>query len=215
LAELLEGTIRGRKAAEFVVWAGALEAMQAAAPGTKRAVALQADRELKSLRQYRPPAGCLRRPPIARVLQFDILSALAAFAAEHQGPLSATGYARMRTERHREWPARNTVAAHFGGWHAALDAAGLAQRAARSADRYANRSRGTLDARLVQQRERGGERQALCAGGRADAARDGVLPLAHRQRPRHTHSGDGLQPVPWRLAGRPGRASAARARARC
>jgi hypothetical protein len=57
------------------------------------------------------------------------LQVLQAFAAEApEGELTATTYARAR-ERHREWPTRNTIAAAFGGWARALDAAGLGSRA--------------------------------------------------------------------------------------
>jgi hypothetical protein len=60
----------------------------------------------------------------------------------------------IRRDRHPEWPSRNTVARHFGSWHAGLEAAGLADRAATRPERYAGRSRAVLDARLVKQRER-------------------------------------------------------------
>ena len=46
------------------------------------------------------------------------------------------------------------MARHFGSWHAALEAAGLADRAAATPDRFANRSRAMFDARRIEQRER-------------------------------------------------------------
>jgi hypothetical protein len=56
------------------------------------------------------------------------LQVLQAFAAEApEGELTATTYARAR-ERHPEWPTRNTIAAAFGGWARALEAAGLGSR---------------------------------------------------------------------------------------
>ena len=153
LAELLDGTIRGRKAGEFEIWARALEAM-AADRGAARSAGKSADAELKALRRYEAPRGLLRRPPLPRVSAFDILDALRTLAQEHDGALDIGTFMRVRRDRHPEWPARNTVARRFGSWHAALEAAGLADRAASTPERYANRSRATLDARRFEQRER-------------------------------------------------------------
>jgi hypothetical protein len=153
LAELLDGTIRGKKAAEFDIWARALEAM-AADRRVSRAVGQSADAELKALRRYEAPRGRLRRPPLPRVSRFDILEALQAFADEDDGELDVGSYMRIRSAHHPGWAARNTVARHFGSWHAALEAAGLADRAASRPARHVNRSRTTYDARRVEQRER-------------------------------------------------------------
>jgi hypothetical protein len=60
----------------------------------------------------------------------------------------------LRREKHPQWPARNTVARQFGTWHGALEAAGLAARAAATPDRFAARSRVTFEAGRVAQCER-------------------------------------------------------------
>ena len=162
LAHLLAGTVRGRKAPEFELWASVIDTMASSRHGA-RAIALAADNELKSLRQYQRPRGRLWKPPIPRVMAFDIVEALKAFARQHDGALDALTYMRIRREHHPEWPARNTVARHFGGWRAALEAAGFGERAAASAERFANRSRTTHDAQRERQRRRVLEVVQRCA----------------------------------------------------
>jgi hypothetical protein len=185
LAGLLEGTIRGKKAAELDVWVAALDAMATQPRGRgAREIALDHDRHLKELRQYRPPVGRLRRPSIPRVTRPSVLAALAEFATEHDGPLDAPTYASIRRERHPEWPTRNTVARHFGGWYAALEAAGLADRAARTADRYANQSRIKFDLQREAQRAR------VLASVRRCVAELGRVPRA-------------MEYFRWRLANEP------------
>src|SRR5207253_2747372 len=97
-----------------------------------------------------PPMGRLRRPPLPRVSRQHSLDALREFAAEHDGRLDIGSYMAIRRGQHPEWPARNTVARHFGSWHAALEAAGLAHRAAAAPERFANRSRAWFDAQRVE-----------------------------------------------------------------
>ena len=79
---------------------------------------------------------------------------------------------------------RNTVARHFGSWHAALEAAGLAERAASAPERYADRSRATFDARRAEQRER------VLASVRRFVAEAGHVPRA-------------MEYFRWRLGGDP------------
>jgi hypothetical protein len=153
LAQLLDSTIRGRKAAEFTIWSRTLAAI-ALDRASASSVVAAADAELKDLRRYRSPVGRLRRPALPRVSEQYIVGALLEFAAERDAALDSTNYMAIRRERHPEWPSRDTVTRHFGSWYAALEAAGLAERAARTPDRYANRSRAVFDARRAQQRER-------------------------------------------------------------
>jgi hypothetical protein len=61
----------------------------------------------------------------ARNAHIQLLRTFAAESAE--GNLTASAYARAR-ESHPEWPTRNTIAAAFGGWASALEAAGLGSR---------------------------------------------------------------------------------------
>jgi hypothetical protein len=60
---------------------------------------------------------------------------LRTWAASHKGSLACTAYEAARRKLHGGWPKRETIAAEFGSWFDALEAAGLADRAARR--RYA------------------------------------------------------------------------------
>ena len=149
----MEGAIRGKKAAEFDIWAAAVEAMSRERSAARR-LGLEADAELKQRRRYQPPRGRLRRWMPPRVMPLDSLAALRDFAAQHDGRLDALTYMAFRRLQRPDWPTRNTVARHFGSWHAALEAAGLAERAATNPGRHARRSRTIFDARRAEQRDR-------------------------------------------------------------
>jgi hypothetical protein len=153
LSSLLRGATKGKKAAEYELWAQTIAAL-AVDRRAARDLALAADKTLREQRRYTAPTGRLRRPAVRRQTEWESRAALMVFAAEHAGPLGASTYMAIRQERHAEWPHRNTIARHFGSWHAALEAAGLADRAATGPERYAGRSRAVVDARLVEQRER-------------------------------------------------------------
>lgn len=132
--------LKGRKARELEAWTrGALEFARAAAAGRRRdrQVVRSATADLQAARAYvAPPAA----PP---VVPLDALSPrrfyaeiITAFASEAAGPLTCTRYAAIRRDRHPEWPHRNTITHTFGSWLAALEAAGVADRAALAPDRY-------------------------------------------------------------------------------
>jgi hypothetical protein len=69
-----------------------------------------------------------------RDIRAESLAALRAWSDESAGPLSCLAYSAWRRQRHGH-PPRNTIAKTFGNWHAAMEAAGLADRAARQVPR--------------------------------------------------------------------------------
>jgi hypothetical protein len=78
-------------------------------------------------------------------------TALVAYAERAPGPLSCAAYTRWRSTVPGA-PTRNTIARQFGSWHAALDAVGLADRAARPPQRIGGV--GARERRRREQRER-------------------------------------------------------------
>jgi hypothetical protein len=99
---------------------------------------------------------------------------LRSWAQTEPGELSVTRYIAARKANGGTWPTRNTVTRRFGSWQAALAAAGLADRAASSADGREARRAGAeaRAARAAAQRERVLEalRQCAAAIGHAPAA---------------------------------------------
>lgn len=150
-----------RKQREFTIWSKAIDEQISAEREQRcrnRVLLSALQTEIRSERVYRAPSTPLQADRRARTravtTRAACASALAAFSAEHEGTLAATAYDRVRRERHPAWPQRETVARHFGGWHAALEAMGLSDRSARTAETYANRPRANLEVRRAQQRQR-------------------------------------------------------------
>jgi hypothetical protein len=136
----------GRKARQYQAWrpgAQAIaEAIVAKTPLDARLV--ESSREaFGRAGAYRPPAQPVRRESGLPAARAAFVGVLTDWAREVEGPLSGTAYAAVRRDRHPEWPTRNTIAETFGGWYSALDAAGLARRAARP--RRAGRTRVRLN----------------------------------------------------------------------
>jgi Homing endonuclease associated repeat len=133
LAARLDGRVPGRKALELEVWREAVEARadRRLSPERRRAIIDDAESRLRELRRYRP--GAPPRSPTSRRLQRmyeqnrSWIALLRRWAAEQPGVLRAMDYSRWRPAGS---PTRNTLARRFGSWHDALDAAGLADRAA-------------------------------------------------------------------------------------
>jgi hypothetical protein len=134
IALLDAAVLRGRKRREFDAWrVGAAE--YARGRDRDNAVVAAARAALQEARSYVErkivlPAGVSGQDAFVPVLR-----ALA--TEEPVGKLTATAYERAR-ERHPDWPTRNTIAAAFGGWARALEAAGLGSRVT---DRARSRAR--------------------------------------------------------------------------
>ena len=124
----------GRKARQYQAWRpGALaitEAVIAKTPRDHRLVE-NAREALAQATAYRPPAIPVCVDSGRSAARAAYLGVLKQWGREFDGPLSGTAFTAARRERHPEWPARNAIAETFGGWYAALNAAGLAWRAAR------------------------------------------------------------------------------------
>jgi hypothetical protein len=147
---LRRGGLIGRKRTEMEVWAVAVDELNDPAP-TRREVLEAARDRLAAVRAYRPPphTDLLRLP--SRDLGQESIDALIRCGRETAGALSCTNYTRWRRGRD-DAPTRNTIVRHLGSWPAALEAAGLGDRAAR-APRPIGGEAGRA-ARRVQQRER-------------------------------------------------------------
>jgi hypothetical protein len=171
LARRLEGLVPGRKALEFAVWRDAVEtrANRQLAPVRRREIIDNAESQLRKLRRYRPGAA----PPAPKSRRFQKmyeqngiwLAMLRRWASEESGALTAMSYDRWRPPRS---PTRNTLAARFGSWYDALDAAGLAHRAAIGPEQRDARRRGGEPARA--ERRIAQRKRAIAAVKRCAAA---------------------------------------------
>jgi hypothetical protein len=128
----------GRKARQFRAWRkGAEEVARAVLrkrPVDSRAVT-SARLALRSASAYRAPTTPLRVEDARSAAQAAHVEVLHQWASGMVQPLACTAYEKAR-QLHPHWPKRDTIARAFGSWYDALDAAGLADRAARG--RYAS-----------------------------------------------------------------------------
>jgi hypothetical protein len=153
LALLREADLPGRKRTEMETWAIAVEELEAAHrrhEHPRRERLSRVAEQLRLERRYRPS----KRPLLhlaRRDVRAESLEALQAWAEVTPGRLSCQSYARWRLT-HPETPGRNTVARAFGTWHAAMEAAGLIDRAARTAKRAGGEARRAEDRRVKRER---------------------------------------------------------------
>jgi hypothetical protein len=134
LALLQRGQLPGRKQTEMETWAVAVHELGSAGRlGVRpREQLLElAASHLKALRRYRGSTRPLLELP-GRDLRAEALAALRAWGEESTGQLACGGYERWRRANPAA-PTRSTVAKLFGSWRAAMEAAGLGDRAARAA----------------------------------------------------------------------------------
>ena len=151
---LWSGGISGRKLAQMEIWATAVDELcdaKRVGRRPRRHVLDAARARLAAARVYRPPERLELLQLPRRDIRAASLEALRTWSRECTGALSCTAYSRWRAER-REHPTRNTIVRHFGGWHAALAAAGLGDRVARAPRRTGGGAR--REARRRVQRER-------------------------------------------------------------
>jgi hypothetical protein len=141
LSLLREADLPGRKRTEMETWAVAVDELQAAQSRQeypRRERLHRVGEQLRLERRYRPSTR-----PLLHLARRDVraesLQALQAWAEATPGRLSCGSYAEWRRVHPRS-PTRNTVAQAFGGWHAAMDAAGLLDRAARRSKRAGGES---------------------------------------------------------------------------
>jgi hypothetical protein len=81
--------------------------------------------EIRRRRRYQPGLDLVDRAPGGARRRQRGLDALLRWAESNEYPGSATHYERWRRSVDRSAPTRNTIAAAFGSWLAALEAAGL------------------------------------------------------------------------------------------
>ena len=145
--------LRGRKARELELWLQAVAERHAARSAGRRAQLAGLVAKFHAARRYRPgrPPAAANRAEAGRA---EALRVLRRWAADTPGQLSCGNYAAAREP---EWPTRNTITQRFGSWHAALAAAGLADRAASTRTAQQARLRGAAahrEAHIAAQRER-------------------------------------------------------------
>lgn len=138
--------MRGRKAAELAIWLRAVNERRVARAEARPARVDDLIAEFRVARQYRP--GTLRaNEPARQPRREDALRILHDWADAESGALSCTRYARAA--RASGWPTRNTITAWFGSWAAALEAAGLGDRAASTREVDEARAAGSATARAA------------------------------------------------------------------
>ena len=142
--------MRGRKARELEVWLRAVEERLAARASPRRADVSGHIAEFRAAREYRPGKALSPKPDADEIARQDALRILREWAAREPGALTCTRYAAAREPG---WPTRNTIAGRFGSWDAALRAAGLGHRLARTEPRRVGGEAGRK-ARADAQRER-------------------------------------------------------------
>jgi hypothetical protein len=87
---------------------------------------------VRERRAYKPGMGTIS--PVDRLLERQArhIAVLRTWAAAHPGPRTATAYERWRRSMGRAAPKRETIAAAFGSWIEAVEAAGLSTSGCRT-----------------------------------------------------------------------------------
>jgi hypothetical protein len=96
--------------------------------GKRRQLAAQ----VKERRAYKPRLGTIVAVDALAARQQRHLAVLRAWASATQGPRTSSAYAAWRRDSRPSAPKRETIAAAFGSWMAAVEAAGLSTHACRS-----------------------------------------------------------------------------------
>jgi hypothetical protein len=173
LIELLtEAGLAGRKRDQMEIWGVAVHerfTSRRRHVRTRKELMLLAEEKLRAAREYRAPDRQTLLALPRRDIREEALAALRACAAQTPGPLACGVYSRWRTNNPGV-PARNTIARAFGNWHAAMVAAGLADRVAREPRR--------TGVTVARQRHRDAQRARVVAAARTFEAEHGRLPRA-------------------------------------
>jgi Homing endonuclease associated repeat len=123
---------RGRAAGVYTAWRE-LVRLEPRTGGARRALAAEVCRS----RSFRPELGEFTRPVRRERSQARCLEALHSWASTLEGSGTSGEYDEWRRTVAPGAPNRNTVAAAFGSWRAALVAAGLSCARAQPPDRHA------------------------------------------------------------------------------
>ena len=128
---------RGRAGGVYDAWRE-LVLLEPRTTGARRTLAA----EVRQRRVYRPELGGLVVSSAQERSQRRCLDALKAWDATRDSPGTAGEYARWRRRFAPEAPTRNTMAAAFGSWRDALEAAGLSCERSLSPARIASMQAG-------------------------------------------------------------------------
>jgi hypothetical protein len=123
---------RGRAAGVYAAWRELVQ-LEPRTGGARRALAA----EVRRSRSFQPELGEFTTPVHRERSQARCLEALHGWASTFEGSGTVGEYVEWRRTVAPAAPSRNTVAAAFGSWRAALVAAGLSCDRAQPPDRHA------------------------------------------------------------------------------
>ena len=110
--------------------------------------------EVRRSRAFQPDLAKISKPTRLERSQSRCLDALHGWAATLDGPGSSNDYNNWRQSLAPDAPTRNTVAAAFGSWRAALIAAGISCDRAQPPERLSRVREARLSARAAQRAKR-------------------------------------------------------------
>jgi hypothetical protein len=152
LVELFDGyPPRGRAARVYAAWRD-LVRLEPRTGGMRRSLAV----DVRRSRAYQPELAKISKPNRLERRQARCLDALHGWAATLQGPGTSEEYEQWRRRIGPTAPTRNTVAAAFGSWRAALVAAGMSCDRARPLELVEKTRNGRLPARKAERAKRRG-----------------------------------------------------------
>jgi len=158
---------RGRAARVYAAWREVVR-LEPRTGGVRRALAL----EVRRSRAFRPELAKFTTHSRRERTQARCVEGLRSWAATLEGPGSAGDYAAWRRTHAPAAPTRNTVAAAFGSWRAALVAAGLSCDRAHPPERLARIRQARSSARAAQRLKRRGLILDAVTGCVADLGRE-------------------------------------------
>jgi hypothetical protein len=171
LTELLDRyPPRGRVLRIYEAWRELVLLRDRRRRSTRQELAL----EVRTRRAYKPGLETIIRPDRIESRRARHVTVLRAWASETDGARTSTAYESWRRAAHPDAPTRDTVAAAFGSWVAALDATGLCPKGCR-----------TQEANATAQRTGAAGRRARSAAQRSailDAVRECSRQVGHLPR---------------------------------
>ena len=158
---------RGRAARVHAVWRELVRLEPRTGP-VRRGLAA----EVRRSRVFQPDLAKISKPTQLERSQARCLDALRGWAATLDGPGSSGDYHNWRRSLAPDAPTRNTVAASFGSWRAALIAAGISCERAQLPDRHNRVREARLSARVAQRAKRRSSVLDAVTGCVADLGRE-------------------------------------------